>query len=134
MRGSLQLSDNLRSLCDRLATVLIEQAARRGRSLTYTELLPMIGFASEYGSPGRDLLTSQLLPQIGHECHRCSVPILSTLAVSAKTRKPEEWFRILMIDELKLVSLKNAEEWRRFVDLEQQRALSYWSKAPGWVA
>jgi hypothetical protein len=52
----------------RLALLLTEEAAKKQRSITYTQLLPRIGFASEFDSAGRRRLTSKLLSAIGQKC------------------------------------------------------------------
>jgi hypothetical protein len=116
----------------RLALLLIEEAAKKQRSKTYTQILPRIGFASEFNSAGRMKLTSALLPAIGRKCFLHGVPFLSSLAVSADTRKPERWFQILVVQELRF-SRTSTAYWKEFVDEEQKRAVHYWSGARGWV-
>jgi hypothetical protein len=116
----------------RLALLLIEKGAKKQRSLTYTQILPRIGFASEFNAAGRMKLTSELLPSIGRKCFSHGVPFLSSLAVSADTRKPERWFQILVTQELGLGKMSTAS-WKEFVDKEQKRAVHYWSGARGWV-
>ena len=116
-----------------LANVLIKEGAAKKRSLTYTQLLQLMGKASEYDSPARRLMTTRLLPKIARQCHLCSQPILSSLAVSATTRKPEGWFRIFVVDQAKLFQPQDERSWREFVDREQRSALAYWATARRWV-
>ena len=103
----------------RLALLLIEEAAKKQRSITYTQILPRIGFASEFNSAGRMKLTSELLPTIGRRCFSHGVPFLSSLAVSAVTRKPERWFQILVVQELRF-SRTSTASWKEFVEEEQK--------------
>ena len=70
----------------RLATLLIAEAATKKRSLDYTQLLQMMGWASEYGSARRTEMTSVLLPAIARRCRERGQPVLSVLAVSSITR------------------------------------------------
>jgi hypothetical protein len=120
---------------ERLANILIQDAAAKKRSLTYTQLLERMGQASEFDSPARRRMTAELLPEIARRCHRRKLPILSCLAVSATTRKPEGWFRIFATEYARMIpaSVGNSD-WQAFVNEEQRRAVVHWSATRQWAA
>jgi hypothetical protein len=119
------------SICElthKLAHALISEGAHKKRSLTHQQLFSQIGFVDEHDMPGRDLMTSLLLPSIGQRCFDRGLPILSSLAVSDATLKPGEWFKALIRDLLGIACPEDPVAWRSFVDYEQEKALQYWGR------
>lgn len=117
----------------KLASLLIVEAAAKKRSLDYTQLLQMMGWASEYGSRRRTQMTAVLLPEIARLCHEKSLPVLSVLAVSSVTRKPEQWFEIFAKNRMGVLRDANDERsWRLFVNQQQKLAVAYWGVGRKW--
>ncbi|MCA0303281.1 MAG: hypothetical protein LCH95_12840 [Proteobacteria bacterium] len=127
------MSADIEASLVKLADLLIHDAAAKGRSLTYTQLLQKMGWASEFDSGARVTLVSKVLPEIARRCHSAQLPILSVLAVSATTRKPEQWFRIFAEQSGAFPkAVQDEGQWRTYVDGEQKRAVKYWAAASGW--
>jgi hypothetical protein len=118
---------------DEVATFLILESRGKsgsiGRSIDYTAILKGLHKDPAYGSTERYRLTAEILPEIARQCLAASLPMLSCLAVSSDTRKPDEWFRIFAVEHHGLASPRELSEevWQAFVLKSQKAALAYWS-------
>jgi hypothetical protein len=117
-----------------VAEYLIRSAARMGRSRDYFQILRDLGAyrADAWQNQIYELLASQILPSIADSCRKRGLPLLSCLAVSFVTRKPEDWFRIFCVQHDLLPKDCNEQTWSRFVSMSQVEACEYWGKVPSW--